>query len=229
MVWITLILTIPVHFSKFRIRQISNEFTPIKTTYCFSDLYSDGVSEKISIDLNDTKQTKIIVRRNDKILNQSDLKYHPLENKNIYFGDYNNDKCEEIYVFTLFMDSIFLNIIDPIKSRATILSERFIDFRWKPQNSYEEPTIRPFALAQENSNTIKDLFFYINRGYSKHPRTVYKYIIDKDSLIKSPVSGATISGCQLCDIDNDSTSEIILDTQATGNLVDTFPYSDKYA
>lgn len=228
-VWLVLVLVIPTHFTRYRIKHIADGFTSVKTSYFFSDLDSDGNSERISIDLNDQEQTKIIINKNDKILDQYDLPFQPSNINQVYIDYFNEDSFKECYVFTMNQDSIFLNIIDPIKSRKILLSRRFIDLRWKAQNSDDTPQIVPVGTIEGQNKGFKDFVFYISTGYSKQPRNVYRYLINEDSLVKSPESGATISGCLISDINGDSISEVILDLTATGNLDEFFPFTDRYA
>ena len=229
-IWGVLVLIIPLNFSKYRVKHIKDEYTPGKTSYFYCDLDSDGNSEKISFDLNDKEQTKIVVSKNDKIFDQYDLHYQILENEPVYTDDYNNDRFKECYVFTMSQDSIFLNIIDPIRSRKTILSNRFIDFRRKAQNSADTPLIEPLGMVEgQQSKRFSDFVFYINTGYSKQPRNVYRYLINEDSLIKSPESGAVISRCLFSDINGDSLTEILIDVLAPGNMDETFPFTDQFS
>jgi hypothetical protein len=223
------ILLIPPLFSKYRIKHIEDEYAPHNTMFLYSDLDSDGNSEKISFDLNDAAQTKIIVSRDNKILDQYDLKYQPKGYALAFIDDYNLDKYKECYVITMSHDSIFLNIIDPVKSRRIILADRFIDFRRTAQKSTDTPEFYPIGMVESDSGNTKDFVFYINSGYSLQPRNVYRYSIAEDSLLKSPRSGAVILTCNLYDINDDSQPEILLDIMATGNIDEPFPFSDQYS
>ena len=121
-VWIVLILLIPPFFIKFRVEKISEEYNSNKIKYIFQDLDADGNSERISFDVFDREQTKIIVNKSDKILDQYNLKYLPPFGLNsVYFGDYNNDRCLECYVFTISKDSIFcMSLIRPYRGKYSL-------------------------------------------------------------------------------------------------------------
>lgn len=222
-------LTLPLHFSKFRIKHVRDIYTSKESWIIYNDLDSDGNSEEISIDLADKKQTKIIVSSNGKVLDQYNLRFQPNFHQPSLIEDYNLDGFKEIYVFTLSEDSIFLNIIDPLKSRDILVSGRFVDLYRKSPNSNDLPNIIPIRPAGSKDRRSKDLFFYINSGYNLQPRNIYKYIISEDSLVKSPESGAVIIGCTLTDLDGDSSEELLLSTLATGNTENDFPYSDNYS
>jgi hypothetical protein len=228
-IWAILVLVIPQVFSKYRIKHILDEYTTTKVREYFLDYDNDNLSEKISLDLNDLKQTKIIVSKNNKILNQYNLKYQPADINTVYSGDYNKDGYLECYVYTMNQDSIFLNIIDPYISQKTIVAGRFIDFRKKATQSADLPHIETVGMIDNQNKKFKDLVFFINTGYSKYPRALYRYIIPEDSLVKSPISAANLTRCIVTDINNDSLPEFILDVMATGNYKERFPYTDEYS
>ena len=220
-------MSIPPVFMKYRIKHIRDEYTTSKVWEYFLDYDNDNLSEKISLDLNDLEQTKIIVSKDNKILNQYDLKYQPCEITSIYAGDYNKDGYLECYIYTMNQDSIFLNVIDPFILRKTIISGRFIDFRRKAAQSLDSPHIEPVGMIDNPNKKFNDLIFLINTGYSKQPRKLYRYSISEDTLLKSPESAIALSECHVMDINNDYLPEFIMDVVATGNYDEEFPYTDK--
>lgn len=227
---VIVILLIPQIFLKYRIKHIEDEYTHDNNWHAYYDLDSDGNSEKISFDLNDREQTKIIVSTNNRVLNQYNLKYKTaISDPGItYIDDINNDGFSEIFVHTMSVDSIFLNIIDPLKEGKIILENRFIEKRNKASTSSDAPYFVPVGTIESDSGT-KDFIFFINSGYSLQPRNVYRYCFIGDSLLKSPPSGAAIQKCQIIDINNDSRPEILLDVAATGNLGKDFPFTDRFS
>ncbi len=228
-IWAVLILSIPLHFQKYRITKISEEYLPGRTTTYYYDLDSDGNSERISVDLNDLKQTKIIVSKDNTIFDQYDLRFQIYGEYKLYAGDYNNDGFSECYLFTISKDSIFLNIIDPLKQRKLIVNSRFIDLWREAPNSLDIPIVVVTGMIEGNNKRFNDLIFYITTGYCKQPRNVYRYSINEDLLLKSPESGETIRDISVSDINGDSLPEFLLDVSATGNFDLRFPYSDRFA
>lgn len=228
--WVILVLLIPPVFSKYRIRHIRDEYTLQNVWEIFSDFDNDKQSEKISLDLNDPEQTKIMVIKNNKILDeQYNLKYQPRANNIFYAGDYNRDGYQEFYVFTMNQDSVFLNVIDPVILRKAFITGRFIDFRRRALQSDDKPEIEIVDMIEDRSKNFKDLIFFIKTGYSKQPRRVYRYLIAEDSLIKSSEIGVVPMRCIVADVNNDSLPEFILDVQATGNYDELFPYTDQFS
>ena len=67
-IWFGIILLIHIDFPKYKIKHIGDEYPAGKITYYYDELDSDGKSERISIDLNDMEQTKIILRKTNKVL-----------------------------------------------------------------------------------------------------------------------------------------------------------------
>ena len=100
-IWVILVLIIPPVFSKYKIKHIRDEYTSKKEWDLYLDYDKDNLSEKISLDLNDAEQTKIIFRKDNRILNQYDLKDQPADINSVHNGDYNKDGYPECYVYTM--------------------------------------------------------------------------------------------------------------------------------
>lgn len=228
-IWIILVLLIPVSFSKYRVKKISEEVLRSNVYYFYKDLDLDGNSELITFDLADNEQTKIMVMKDDKILNQYNLKYHPEYIRSLFTGDYNYDNKEEFYVFTISQDSIFLSIIDATGTGEAIVNMRFIDSWIKNPQSNNMPYIHCIGILTNPEINYRDFYFYITSGFCKQPRNVYRYVIGNDSLIKSPLSGAVIDRCIVSELDEIPGNEFVLNTRATGNLDENVPYTDQYS
>ncbi|MFO7621637.1 MAG: histidine kinase [Bacteroidales bacterium] len=226
--WLVILFFVPDQFSRYRIKHIRDEYTSANNSYIFHDFDNDNRSEMLRVDLNDPGQTKILVSTENRVIDQFNLQYQPLDLHNIYSGDADGDGCSEFYIFTVTSDSIFLNIIDPLGSRSIIRKGRFIDFRRHGSQSTDAPQIVPAGIVKTGSGQ-NAFIFYITTGFSIQPRNVYSYWPDSDSLIRSPVSGAVISNLIISDIDDDPLAEFILSTRATDNIKTEFPYSDRFA
>jgi len=227
LIWFIVILLIPDIFSKYSVKIVDEVFCS-NSVYYFADLDKDNESEKIIFDLGDTEQTKILIQKQDQVFEQFNIKHLPAAGKFYYSGDYNSDGFSECFVFTSNDDSIFLTVFDPLLSKEYIILNRFIDIQGKANQSGNKPNIKPISLIRNYQSNQLDFIFMITAGFSKEPRRVYRYIIDSDSLIKSPESGACIIGGQVIDINDDSIPEIILNQQSTGNTGFDKPYTDQY-
>lgn len=229
-VWAIIMLFLPPLFQKYKISTVSEKHTPENIWYYYSDMNSDGNSEEISIDLNDTKQTKIIIRKGGKIINEYDVKDQISKWNRLFFNDYDQDGFQELYVFTMNDDSIFLSIIDPFRYNRIILERRFIDFRYQVNFSDDIPYIVPVGMMSHQNNQLKDFIFYINTGFSRKPRRIYRYMVLEDSLIKSPETSVAIIGCSIFDIDGNNLPNCVISTLATGNYKnENPPFSDSYS
>ncbi|MBE0652570.1 MAG: histidine kinase, partial [Bacteroidales bacterium] len=107
-----------------------------------------------------------------------------------------------------------------------LVRDRFIDFIGQNPHSFNVPNATPVGLVHTGGRN-RDFIFGINSGYSKQPRNIYRYMIDADSLLKSPESGASLGDIRLADLDQDSIPEIVLTTRATGNFDENMPYTDQ--
>ncbi len=228
--WIVLSLILPFQFTKYRIRILSEESIFPEVFLYYNDLDNDGSSEYISIDIHDSERTKIIVRKNDRILDQYNLPYRLANNNAIIFKDCNNDGYKEIIVFTLSDDEIFLNLIDPISTRSLQTYKRLIDKWAKPLYSNNKPCYNNiFSPDESHISESKNFTFIFSSGFCLQPRNLYKYFFDSDSLIKSPESYATITGCiEYKEPFNSFAGTYLISTQATGNTNESVSYSDQF-
>jgi len=226
--WLIAVFIIPDFFSRYLVKHVKDDHSEPNILLYYRDLDNDGVSEKISFDLHDAKQTKIMFLKENRVMAQYNLKFQPGSSNFIHFGDFNSDNCLECYVFTMNQDSVFLNIIDPVILRKTVLSDRFIDFRRRAPNSTDAPSLRITGLADTDLKDNKELCFFISTGFSLQPRKAYYYDIDNDMLVRSPESGAVITYSRISDINRDKLPEFLLNVNAPGNTSDDFPFTDMY-
>ncbi len=225
---VVILLINPV-FSKYRVKDITVKNNNPWTKLIFSDLDNDGNSEKLIFDLNDDLQTKIVVSTlDDRVINQYNLKYHTGYHKFAFIDDINNDGYKECFVFTMSRDSIFLNLIDPVKSHKIVFRNKFVDIYSRHSNSDDAPQVFTVGLIDTGTDT-KDFLFFISAGYSLQPRRLYRYSPAHDSIFRSPVSGAVIDHCIFTDISNHPGPVMLLHTSAYGNLEENFPYTDRFS
>ncbi len=227
LIWLIIIILIPDIFSEYSVKKVDEMYCS-NNVYYFTDIDIDNESEKVIFDLGDIEQTKILVQKKDQVLEQFNIKFLPAAGIFYYSGDYNSDGFAECFVFTENEDSIFLTVIDPLKRKDYIILNRYIDKKGKTEHSNNRPNIKPVILLKNDSTGNYDFVFLITAGFSREPRRAYRYIVDSDSLIKSPESGACIIGSHVIDINNDDIPEILLNGQSTGNTDYNKPYTDQF-
>jgi hypothetical protein len=228
-IWAAVSLSIHPGFNKYVIKKVSGDIAMNRTRYYYYDLDNDGASESISVDLNDTRQTKVMVRKGNMVLEQFNFKYQASGTDDLFAGDFNNDGSMECFLFTRGNDSILLNVFDPVKTRKTLISNRFIDLIHTATQSAEVPIIFPVGIYRNSGRINRDFVFFISAGFGLQPRRAYRYSPDTDLLIRSPHSSANINGCTAADINGDGLEEFIFNTSATDNAGDTATYSDHFS
>jgi hypothetical protein len=225
-IWIVILIFIPDLFQRYRTKMVKTVATGALTRYYFSDIDNDGTSERFSIDLSDASQTKVMITRNEKVIDQFNFRYQATGWADFFAGDYNNDGIKECFLFTRSNDSIFLSVFDPVRLRKTIIDKGFVDDTYDSPKSTNRPYVVPVGMERVNGKPNIDFLFYITAGFSLRPRKVYLYSAETDSLIKSPLSAANITGCKPFDLNGDGFNEFILSTSASNNYHDYTPYSD---
>ncbi len=222
---IMLVLIVDPEINRYKVKVIEKILTPGITQVYYSDLDGDGESEEIEIDPTSTL-LKIILLDEKLLVSQNNLRSQPLDHEYVYAGDCNGDGIEEIYLLTLRGDSILLNILDSEDPEKFMLTDRLVYHNDTIHFDLDVPTSHIAGLFDFQDGRGKTLIFSISAGYSKLPRSIYRYDIARNELMVSPEIGVALYQLSLFDVDLDSVPEILVNTSATGNFHTYIPFSD---
>jgi hypothetical protein len=186
----------------------------------YADLDHDGFSERIQTMINLPGNAGIALRDGEFTLGQWNFRgsYEP-GSPRFMIGNYDHDQNDEIYIFTLVKDTIFLHALAYSKEPFLFIRERLIT---RVGIRYEEPDylFLPGKVIDMTGDGYDDLVFAIAGGHLRVPRNVFIYDILNDSLFVSPQSGAFISEMILENLDDDQFPEILISTNASSNYND---------
>jgi len=217
--FLVIISTIPLGYTKYSLKSEGKRKLLNNQYVWYDDLDNDRSSEEIiAFSLDNT--TAITISKNDAIIDQWNFKgsFDFWFKKCLFItGDYDNDGKKELYVFTLYRDTILLHCISDFRNPGLSIKNRVIAVVGKG-NKAADPFIIPAEMEDLDGDGVKELIFGIGTGFSKYPRNVYAYFISKDSLIVSPESSYFISAILQADINNDGKREIIPYGYATSNV-----------
>ena len=229
LITLAVVYFMPPVFNRYRIQTIENEYIHGNEISYYEDLDGDQFSEKIRFDLSNRHLIKILLYNGSGTVSQNNLNYQAASGQFFYFGDFNNDRQKELFVFSWINDSVFLNILDLLSDKPYLLRDRFIDRNGQILKGHELPIMKPIGLINYDNDGNKELVFSLHSGFGKQPRNLYVYNYDTGILEKSPQSGAAVSNPQFFDLNGDSVPEIVFGTYGVGNLDSLFPYSDQFA
>jgi hypothetical protein len=110
LVTLVIIFIVPVKINKFKAEQVAMTSSFDKTQFVFADLDHDGYSEWIQTFLNLPGNAGIALKKEQFMLGQWNFRgtYEP-GSPRFMIGNYDHDQNDEIYIFTLFQDTIFLH------------------------------------------------------------------------------------------------------------------------
>jgi two-component sensor histidine kinase len=224
---ITVILTIAFmpDISKYKVDVMDKRYR-MNYVYFYSDLDGDQNSEEIEVN-STPAMLKILIHQGKGVKEQYNLRSERLGSDFLYTEDYNNDGLKEIFLLTLYSDSIFLSIIDPFHNQDFIVKERLISYHDTISFIGEYPSA--YFLGLTDSDSGKNILFALSAGFSKQPRKVYSYNINKDELNVSPLIGVSIGYPSTIEYHEDSIPVILLSTNAVGNYDSYVPYTDQSA
>ncbi len=219
---IVLIYFLPDLFPKYKADLIKKEKVSPKVFYYYCDLDSDGYSEEISLDTALENRIIIIVKTKGTIVDQWAFKGQ-LNMTEPFFGDFNNDRLKEIFLFSIDKNDILLNCINPFEKKSYLI-DRFID-KFYRKNNERNSGLTYCELNDLNKDQTKEFIFAFTAGYSVSPRKLYSYNFASDSLSKS--SNGCMSMLEIHSLFNHSTL-FIPATHAVGNCDSSSIYSDYF-
>jgi hypothetical protein len=228
------ILLLPVDFHKYKLKLVSNTLADKHKSFSrlfYQDLNSDGISEEI-INFQDFPGINAIKvkTKNDILLDQWNFNgdYNP-DFCHTFFYDYNHDSLTEIFTVYARNDSIFIAAFQPFDDKSLLIKDVFVDTIWNINNKID------FICDQLTGHDLDkdgtdELIFSINAGFSKYPRKIYAWNIEKNSLLKSPNSGFKKNSFDFKDINQDGLDEILVSTCSQNNikLSDNIPFPDDH-
>ncbi|OFY68773.1 MAG: hypothetical protein A3G23_02985 [Bacteroidetes bacterium RIFCSPLOWO2_12_FULL_37_12] len=202
----------------------------------YNDLDHDGVSEKVLACYgHDPAQQYtyfIIYNHSGGIIKQVNYHtYKPLQLYHTSFGDYNQNKNDEIYSIMQRADSLFLLVFEPLSENnvGDIIAFQFIDTLGKFRKTMTDALQSKIELKDMDNDGFREAVFSLCAGFSLQPRNVYSFNIRKKTWSKSPKAGSASNELIFYNMTEDSTDEIILSTVwAVGNGSQG-PYPDESA
>jgi hypothetical protein len=194
--------------------------------YLYTDLNSDSISE-IVYTAKGLPFFYIGIRDNDlRFYDQWNLSDSLNTNvSDIFFGNYDHDLNNEIYVFTHSGDSLFLNMNEILGSHGTRMDRIFIT---KIGYIKGEVTsiLNPCGFFDNNGDGKDEVYFGISTGFAPDPRRMYSFDLINKKLISSEFTGIIGMNPRMYDIDGDMKPEIFGTMSSCGNFGKKVPYSD---
>jgi len=214
------ILVLPPLFKKHDTRITQHQNIYYNNHISFSDLDNDGHSEKINLaTVNPDYSYVNFYNANSSLVNVWNLK-GSINNNSLFTGDYNNDNKKEIYVLTMYADSLFLNYYYYNKKSGNPRQKRFIT---KVPKHYDKPDwgMSGPKMNDFNNDGYKDLAFSIFGKYSLQPRQVIVFDIKNNTFLKSNSCGTIIKDLKTVKSPQTDESYIIGNTSVTNYLADS--------
>ena len=205
------------------------QLEPVDKSYSvevYTDLNSDGISEAVRSGKG-TPYFHILVRNNDmRVYDQWNFQ-DSIDNdmSAFFFGNFDNDRYEEIYVFTYKDDSLFLNINEFFDPNGIKSDHNFIT-KIKIVNKKITSIVWPAGFFDTNGDGKDELYFSIHTGFGMEPRHLYSYDIVNKDLKTSQLTGEICVNPKMVDCDGDGRPEIFGLMGAGGNYKTWVPYSD---
>lgn len=209
--------------TKYRAAIISSESLP-GTCFFFSDLDGDGITEKVGVTANSLGNTSLkLYNVMGGLIEQVNFRHGMIGfPPNVNFGDCDHDGFQEIFLFTMSGDSIFLAFSELLGPDKFTAHERFIERVGVIMDTIDfTASSGPELMKDMNRDGYDDLVFFISARYSIAPRQVYVYDIHQDTIWRSGSFGSNLQELKVADINRDGYYEVLGNSMTRGNTRDS--------
>lgn len=227
---IFIILLLPDVFDKYEVHLVkSTRADKPRSVEEYHDLNGDGYSERViafpsTIGLPSVK----VLDNNGGLIGQWNFtgKYAN-RGRRFFCCDLDKDGNDEVYIFTLDHDSLFMNAIEPFPFKEYVFRRKLIS-KIGTFDGKTDLSIGKFHTYDFNDDQYNDLLFTVNGGFSKQPRSLFIYDAKNDSLTQSKPMGAVFRNIIITDLNKDDQPEIFCATNTRGNIHDSLgiPFND---
>lgn len=226
---ITVVLgfSIPLLSTRYQLKLVDSELVAPDYYRYYHDLDGDGSSEIIDIFYNSSGNLSVkFLNIEEGTINQFNLPGTLLKiGRTLDLHDINGDGLCDIFICTQKGDSLYLSVIDDIYSHPTTFRKYALD-PINRYNDYGDYRFIPGGIRDLNGDGNAEYVMAVNGGHALQPRRVYALDYMNDCLLRSPVSGAAIHSLDFFDLDGDGLDEVMMNTTATNNFSEHFPYMD---
>lgn len=221
---ITIVLLPPI-FNRYKAKLVDKQILPSSQREVFHDLDHDGYSEKLKIFDVYSANSSILIMTKEKIFHHWPLHKKLFDHGQVYFGDFNNNGYDEIYVFTHDSSTIYINIFEPFPDLVTHIEDRPIYQVYYNKHNTIDNQIVSSLFEDLNGDGSKEIILSLMTGWTGKPRQTIAYDLRNDTLYFSQKCGVCLYDSYTYDIDGDGVNEILGSTHAYNNCKD-LPYSD---
>ncbi len=196
--------------------------------YYHRDLNGDGNSEEISYNMRYDDRLSVMVSSEGKVLDQWNFYGVWAKSRSPFFADYDNDGIEEIFFFTLYKDSIFLQCVDAFNKKVETKNKAVCKAP-KVGNAYDF-VLFPCGVFDADNDGFKEYYFSIQTGFPTTPRSLFAFNQKENKIRASPESCSPVIYPVMFDMDKDNRPEIMSTvTFALDNCEPDRKYNDLYS
>ncbi|MDZ7766147.1 MAG: hypothetical protein U5K00_17285 [Melioribacteraceae bacterium] len=175
------------------------------------DYDNDGRSEWFEITNREyEKRATVLFRMNRDVLYDEFSVSGRTDIRWLRFDDLNGDKKDDLIMFSVYRDSVYLSIIN-LHTLQFIKKEKFIVSREAESDQFWD------VVCYYIGRIENELFFFISSGYSHKPRLFLSYSIEEERVNNNFYVASPFRDHYIADINNDGKDEIVSIGGGTGN------------
>ena len=198
-------------------------------SYTYTDMNSDGVSEMVCTGWGQPYQYITVKNNENRLYDQWNLiDSIDFALADLSFGNFDHDRFQEIYAFTHYKDSLFLDVNEVLDSAGLKVNRIFISTTGYVKGSVTS-NVKVCGFFDANGDGLDEVYFVIITGFGLEPRKLCYFDLVKRKLKSSPYMGTNIMYPKMTDTDGDKKPELFGMIQSSGNYKSDVPFSDNSA
>ncbi len=200
--------------------------------FLYHDVNFDGPSEEFHIRNKTNPESHNIVYaefdalNNRKVLTQYNLDEF-IHSKWIFFHDISSDGWDEVIVYTQNSDSLLISVIDLDKNTWIVKQQCLLKGPLNNGHHTWDITNLLCEFSDLNNDGYAEIILAIRSGESIRPRGIYIFDARQKKIINERPLDIAISGLTIADLNMAGRTDILLTSNATGNIASGYTYGDQ--
>ena len=194
----------------------------------YHDADKDGISERFTPYIYEFSgftyvTLNSIVRSND--IGAYHLKRKISKSSQLFFGDFNHDNIDELIIYTINLDTLFVSILDLKKEHKYIDEMPLIVRDPLLHKDWDMNRVLGGLYDFDNDNNL-ELLTYIHTTHSVPMRGFILYDFEEKKITKEFISAVLVNEFYVTDLNNDNNLEVLFSTGSPGNFDRNLRYND---
>lgn len=188
---LTIIILMPPIFDKYKAEVVDHQNIFYDNHIHYQDINRDGFSERISISSVNRDYSYVNFYNQKKAISNVWNLHGKVNNNSLSFADYDGNGKQEVYLLSMYQDSLYLNRYTISEKHKGSAEQAFIT---TIPPHYEKPDYNVSAIIHKdiNDDGYQEAIFSVYGKYSMQPRKIFCYDWHNQEISHTPATGVIL-------------------------------------